>query len=605
MAEFGVQATQMPDVQSTVGRDIVSPVQEQAVTTNIVPALGNVADIFMKKYAADQKADFEAYKQSVLTNYAQAQQTINDGIQSGEIAPDRAATQSRALFSKTLANYTIFADDIHKINNSMRTGSELGVAEDAVKAAQRTQEAREASARSNGVTLYPWMDKDTKEAALQTNEQSIRLEREWKMQTERNVERRAQTEEERKVQDRDQKETALRMVTEIAGSNLNSTSMFIQNLQQQVSQGKIPFEDASVMMGQHFAQIEGAIQSAAGLNPELGGVYRSLFADMKTLGQKAIDPKTSSETSKAMFDELMYKSKLAAVTSDPKMKAVVVANSLLGGNAVTALGAITPITNYIAKAGSIDSSKGEGYVPQIVGNPDVEKNVLKFLQPAIKKLNQNGYPDNEKAQKEAVSTVNNILKQVGDLQNDPTVRQDPSKFKDLATFFDSPDYGTFVSKGLLNPDAARAAKQVWQSTYEPAVRQSVQTRLSDWADKAVAVLPGNATKKFDLTDMIDVKYDGSGISFVAKTPDDRYWLPGQQHNQKLAIEDLNAAKAGINQSIHIGAHMEGTTDYNAYWEANKHLYIPQLYPAAVGTIVNGYKYKGGVYKDPSNWVKVQ
>lgn len=602
MADFSINATRMPEQQNTVGRDIVSPVQEQAITTNIIPALTDVASMFMTASKANKKADAEAQKQAVVGAYAKEQQRINDGIASGEIRPDRAATQSRALFGKYMAGYTMYADDLNKINTAMRTGSELGQAEDVAKSAADTQKAREASARANGATLYPWMDAGTKETILQGNESNMRAEREFKQRVAVNAENRAMSAEERTVVDRERKESSLKILTEIAGNNLNSSSAFLQDLSSKVAQGTIPREQGELLLTQHFSTIEAALQSAAGLNGEMAGAYRTLFNDMKLLGMKGLDPKTAAESSKAAFDELMYRSKLLAVTGDPKLKAVVVANSLLGGNAVVALGSLTPITNYIAQASTVDGSRGEGFVPQIVGNPEVEKDVLKFLQPAIRKVNEGSYKDNDKATKEAVTTVNNILKQTADLQNDPTVKQDPKKLADLATFFASPDYGIFVSKGQVNPQAAQAAKQTWQATYEPAVRQSIQSRLNTW-ETSLASQSGGGVKGLKLVDAIDIKYDGSGISFVPKAG--APMEPYQKKQQEAAIAELNAVKAGINQSLHIGAHMEGSTDYNKYWEENKHLYVPQLYPARVGTIVNGYKYKGGVYTDPSNWTKVE
>lgn len=603
MADFSVQATRMPDAQNNVARDIVSPVHEQAMQTNIVPVLGTVTDMLMKGFDASRKADMEAQRQAVVGGYARDQQLINDGIASGEIRPDRAATQSRALFGKYLAGYSVFADDLHKINNAMRSGSEMGQAEESAKAAIEAQKAREASARSNGVTLYPWMDPATKEVMLQGNEFNIRAEKDWKQKQERSAEQRAVSADERAMLDRDRKEGALQVVTDLAGSHLNTTSAFIQDMAGKVSQGKIPFEDAQVMMTQHFATIEATIQSASGLNPEIAAPYRTLFADLKALGSKAIDPKTNAETSKALFDELMYKAKLVAVTSDPALKATVVANSLMGGNAVTVLKSLTPITNYIDKASRIDSSMGEGYVPPIVGNPDVEKDVLSFLKSSIQKVNEGGYKENDKAGKEATKVINNVLKQTADLQNDSTVKQSPEKLADLAKFFASSEYGTFVSKGTLNKQAAQAAKQVWQSTYDPAVRQSIQQRLDTW-ESSLASKSGGGVQGAKLSEALDVKYDGSGISFIPKTG--KVSLePYQQRQQEAAVAELNSVKAGINQSIHIGAHMEGHTDYNKYWEANKHLYVPQLYPAPAGTIVNGYKYKGGTFTDPSNWTKVE
>lgn len=585
--DFSINTTRMPEQQNTVGRDIVSPVQEQAVTTNIIPVLTDVASMFMMASKANAKADAKAKKNAVVGAYAKEQQRINDGIASGEIRPDRAATQSRALFGKYMAGYTMYADDLNKVNAAMRTGSELGQAEDVAKSAAETQKAREASARANGATIYPWMDGATKETILQGNESSMRAEREFKQRVAVNTENRNMSAEERIMIDRERKENALKLLTEVAGNGLNGSSAFLQSLSSKVSQGEIPREQAELMLTQHFSQIEAALQASAGLNGEMAAGYKSLFADMKTLGMKGLDPKTAAESSKAAYDELMYKSKLVAVTSDPKLKAVVVANSLLGGNAVVALGAITPITDYIARASSIDGSKGEGYVPPIVGNPDVEKDVLKFLEPAIKKVNEGAYKDNPKALKEAVSTVNNILKQTGDLQNDPSIQQSPEKLTDLAKFFASSNYGTFVSKAGINTQAAQAAKQVWQSTYDTAVKQSIQDRVKAW-EGSLASQSGGGVKGVTFKDAVDVKYDGSGISFVPKQGK-MSLEPFQEKQRETAIKELNAVKAGINQSIHIGAHMEGTTNYSKYWEENKHLYLPSVFVTPVDKTTVSYQ----------------
>jgi hypothetical protein len=63
----------------------------------------------------------------------------------------------------------------------------------------------------------------------------------------------------------------------------------------------------------------------------------------------------------------------------------------------------------------------------------------------------------------------------------------------------------------------------------------------------------------------------------------------------------------VNQLVKAGAHMEGHTNYDKYWEANKHQILPNMFPdparLKVGQVVDGYKYIGGNVKSKSNWIK--
>ena len=610
--EFGIQSTQLPDAgvnQGSVGQDVVAPVSERYVASNALENIGNMATIFAKGLGIHNKEEADKQKNAIVGSYIREQQLINDGVASGEISPDRAATRGRALFGKYGAGYPAFMNDLHEANTALRGGSEMGATEDAVKSAADERKARMAAARADGITLEPWMSSETQDVLLRNHEADVRSRKSFDDLVKRSAEGRAQNSEGRAVfsaeqaaKDREIKEAGTRTIVELASSNLDSSYAFIKDIQSNVSQGAITREAAQMKITQYFSTIEGTIQAAASVNPELAAPYRTLFGDLKKLGMDNADPTKSAESSKAAYEEIINRGKLLAVTSDPAMKAVVVANSLLGGNAITALGSMKPITDWIAKASTVDATVDpSAYVPQIVGVPDAEKATTDFLVPALKKLNANGYADNEKAGREAVSVVNNVLKQVGDLGNNPNVKQDPVKLINLAKMFASDDYGRFASSGKLSTEAAQAAKQVWQTQYDPVVSQSIQKRMDTWAAQASA--EGGGVSGYKLSDAIDIKFTGAGVQFNSKVGD-KSLEPFQQLQQKAGIKDLQAAQGALNQLIHIGAHLEGTTNYQKYWEENRHTYIPQLY-ARPGVVVNGYKSKGGLINDSSNWTKVE
>ncbi len=597
MAEFGPKATELSAPQGA-GATPIAPVKEQFIDTSIMPIVSDVANIFVKGIGESRKAEAEAMKASVVGSYISDQERINSAVSSGQMRPDIAATRSRALFGQYMASNAAYADDIHKARVALSGGSELASIEDAVKVQANIQNTRISNAQSRGATVYNWMDKETLDKTLYSSELAVQQERDMDRRIKIQTENRAQGAESRVLADREAKVQSTQMITELAGANIDRMSSLIKNISDKVATG-MPYEEATLVLAREFAQVEGAIQSVAGVNPELASPYRSLFSDLKALGEKSINPKTKSETSKAMYDEIINRHKLTAITTDPKMKAVVVANELLGGNAVTALNSTAPITDFIARMSNTDIN-GVEFVPQVVGNPTVEKDVLKFLESSIKKVNEGSFKDTPKAEKEAINSVNQILKQTGDLMK--TGKVDAQKMGDLSTFFASPEYGRFASTGKLDRDAAAAAKMAWQTSYVPAVQQSVGSRI-DTVEQSFS--GGGGIPKRAITDLVNVRYTGSGITFdikaVTGTPLEEF----EKGKQRKAVDDLNSVKAGINRLIHIGAHMEGHTDYAKYWEENKYVYLPQIYSARAGVVVNGYKSKGGVASDPSNWEKVQ
>lgn len=596
MAEFGEKATALTPAQGA-GATPLAPVQEQFIDTSIMPLVTDVGNIFLKGLGLKKKEDAQAAKDSVISAYTREQNTLDEAVARGDIRPDVGATRSRALFGKYAAGYGNYIEDLHKANNAMRGGGELGVMEDSVKAAEAVQKGRIANAQSRGVTIYPWMDSETLEKTLQNTELSMRVERDFDRSLKVSAENRAMSAEERTVVDRERKTQAISYLTEIAGSNIDRMSSFIQNLGKRVDTGGMPPEEAQMVLTSEFAQIKGALQASAGLSPELAGPYRTLFDDLELVGKNMLDPKTRAETSAAQFSDIINRAKLVAVTQSPSLKGVVVANALMTGNPVAALNATAPITEYIARMSAEGIDNG-AFVPQVVGNPSVEKDVLQFLSTAIKKVNEKGYKDNPQAEKEAVNSINVVLKQTGDAMKTGSI--DATKMDDLAKLFSNPDYGKFVSNGKVNPEAAQAAKMTWQATYIPAVQNSIGKRLETIKSSFQG---GGGVPARNISDLFDVKFSGSGIVFETKKA--QAMEPYEQKWQQKGLDDLNAVKAGINQSIRIGAHMDGHTDYAKYWDENKYLYLPQIYPARAGVIVNGYKSKGGVGTDPSNWTKVE
>jgi len=598
MAEFGPNATQLAGPQGA-GTAPIAPVQEQAVTVDWMKPLSQIGDIFEKGLKGNAKAEAEALKNGVISGYVREQQLLNDGVASGQIRPEVAATKSRANFGKYAAGSPQYIEDLHKAKNALSGGSELGQVEDEAKLQADRQKSREAAARSNGAVISPWMPPELIETQLRTAEASAAATASYELSRKRRSDQLATNSEERTVEDRQAKKDSMGLMSTLADAHLTSTGGVIRRISENIRNGSMTQEQGQMALEESFSGINLALLKAGETNPELTNHFKGLFDGMREVGRNALDPKNDLTKMDDEIKRIINVQKLSAL-QDPKIQKIVGVSELMGPNAITVLGSMAPITEFLARATTADGLAGE-FVPQIVGNPDVEKDVLGFLKTALPKLNTGHYKDVPKAEKEATMAVNNVLKQTGDLMNDPSSKRDPSKFKDLAQFFASPEYGTFAKSGKLNPEAAAAAKYTWQASYVPAVRGQVQVEL----DKYLTTQAQSKSAPQMVSDAVTLTFSGAGVTFAPKGG--KKLDPVEARDQQDSLRTLKSSEAAINQLIKIGAHLEGSTDYAGYWDKHKHVFAPQLYSKYKGIEIgfvdkdSGKRYVGGDINAPTSW----
>lgn len=598
MADFSAKETELSAPRGA-GAQVIAPVQRQFVDTSPMPLVESVSTALIKGTEAVLKNKAKQANEAFISQYNQQQAALNEAVATNQISAATAATRSRALFNSMAASATSEQMDmLNKARTAFSGGSELGVVEDAVKQAADIQKQRITNAQNQGVSIYSWMDSTTLEKTLSSAEASKRAEVEFDRVVKRNVENRAQNSEERTLQDREVKQARINTLTQIAGNNIDRLSSLTQNLGARVTQG-MPTEEAQLVLNTEFAQVSAALQAAAGTEPELASSYRSLFNDIQQLGTNLLDPKKRSETSAAQFNEVINRAKLVAVQSDPKIKAVVVANELLGGQAAVALNAAPALSEYIAKA-SQDPENLTNNV-QMVGNPDIEKDGFSLIVKSLQKIDNQGFKDNAKAEEEAINVVNNSLTQMSDLMK--TGKASADRLVEAGKFVASPEFGRLVAAGKVNKEALEAAKIVFQTQYGPAVQTSIRNQLNTLSTRLGQSGGGIQTR--NITEALSIEFDGAGVKFV---PKDVSLEPFQARARQRTLAELDKAKAGLNQLIHIGAHMGGYgTDYSKYWDDNKHLLLPEIYPDPVqlkpGQTKNGYIYLGGPYGDRRSWKK--
>ena len=604
MAEFGERATTLAGPQGA-GSEVIAPVREQAIDTGIagLPIINGLVDIFNKGLVNNAKAEAEKAKNAVVSAYVNEETAINNAVATGQMKPEVAAARGRANFSKHAASYPAYIEDLQKAGNALKGLSEKGDVEDAVASAKKIRDADIAQAQQNGYTFPKGMSEEEVSSTIRASKAMMNAEREQRDFYARQTEKRAQGNYDQGEAAREQKEMGIRHINMVVGDNQQAFQALGNTLARQVRAGQIDPLQAQAQLSERFGNIQAAIQAASSTNPELAAPYRTLFNETNDVYKKMLDPKAVTEGLDDQLKNLQTRYKLAAM-ADPQVAAAVTVSNLLGNSPEVSLAVSGNVIKVMSKLSTMQFSMNSNgaFVPQVVGDPETEGPALSILKSAAGKLIDPKVKNKEGLKTELGNTNNQILKQVGEALDKGA---QPAQLKGLAEYFASPDYAQVVNSGTIDKQAAGAAKKTFQSLYEPAIIKGVQDKMENLLYQSSTGPMDRGRTPIPVKDAMNIRFTGSGIVFEPKNDSKD---PVERQSQKDAIRDLNSAQKGINQLIHIGAHMEGSTDYQAYWENNKHIFLPNVYSKykglEIGDVKNGMRYKGGDAKSEKSWEKV-
>jgi hypothetical protein len=449
------------------------------------------------------------------------------------------------------------------------------------------------------------MSKEAEDAQIESALTAVRVEAQLGAQHKASTEARAQAGHDATVQALDDKKAAFDGINMIASTNVTSFQALSKDIGDQVRSNKMTLEMGTAILNERYSNITAAIASASRLNPELASGFNKVFTDINALGIKMMDPANDVKILEDQLNKRILQSKLLA-TNDKVILSGVVTNQLFANSPAVALALNqTAIRTIEQLSGQRIDEQGK-YVPQVVGNPDVEVDVIKGLKQGLKDIQSGNVSDKQIALDQSSNSVNHILTQAGAVMDQ--YGASPAKLKGVAEFVASTEYATFVSQGKISPQAAGAASKAFQLVYEPTIINGVQERLGKELPRGLAegggasLVKGKATT---LGEAVDIKFTGSGVVFEPKIK--AGMAQSEIRAANVEVNSLRSSQTAVTQLIHIAAHLEGSTDYGKYWEKNKHIWIPSVFPDPVklkpGAVVDGYKYNGGAYNDRSSWTK--
>lgn len=597
MADYSENATQLSAPQGA-GANVAAPQGSEFHMPEIVK---DITNIFAKGLQTNAKEEAEKRKQGVVSQFVKNEAAFNDAVTTGQMTPAQASARSKANFNQFAAGYSEYITDFSDAAKALRGFTEAGEVQEKIKNERDIRKADIDEARKAGFSFVPGMSPQAEDDQIQAYKTRLVSEQQMDRLYKANAEARAQGTFDQNVADKQAKDMSFRVINDIAGSNLQAFQSLTTTLAGNVKNGSMTNEGAQAALNERFSNISAAIQAAARTNPELASPYRQLFEQMNTAGMKMLQPKASNEELQKAEDELKLiqtRMKLVAM-ADPAIAATVVSNQLLPNNPSLALASsaegIRAITLMQANPVQGNSST---YIPFVPTSP-FEADVIKNLKGGLDSLKSGKIDNKELATVQATNGVNNMLKQTGQLLNQGA---SPTQLKGLAEFFSSPQYASVVTSGLIDKEAASAAKKTFQMIYEPTIVKGVQQKLEEFV-YGQASFGQKQKDPVTIGQAVDLEFSGSGVVFKGKN------IPGmdpvERRNQQAAITDLSTAQKAINQIIHIGAHMEGSTDYRKYWDDNKHIIAPSMFPdpklLKPGQVQDGYEYLGGSPSDPRSW----
>lgn len=585
MADFNVDLAQPRGegagyVAAPSQRIGVAPVQNNSLGVLVEGA----ASLF-KAYQQGKAADKEKEKAGIIAGFAQEQTALNDAMAQGSISKHEAAARARTNVSKYVGMFPAYSKEFSSVNKDLFEHTDLGEAKDETQLWKDQRKTILADMQKAGVVISPSMSPQTQENLMSAFQETRRVEAETEKRIKRNAEARAQSNEERAAIQFEDKENAAKGLVALGAAHLTTSQSFVSDLTRRVSGGADPLA-AKQELVQYFSNIEGAVNAVAAKNPELGNSWKQMFSEVRKMGEEGIDGKLNAEALDNQLKTIKNKAQLMAL-ADPTMQGLYATSALLHGQ----IPATFYETNQAARDTLARVAGGKPSAP-ILGDAGTEKASNDLVTKNVRELKNGTHKQPEQAKEQLGRITTKLMQEMDGLSSDPTANY--KKLANVSDLLASPEWAYMVENGVVSKEHNEKAKQAFQMIYTKDVSKGVVDKLKSQFTFT------NAPAK-PLTDIVDIKWSGSGVTFDKKP---QYLTAFERQDQAQYVRELNSSSIALNKLIHIGAHMEGHTDYAKYWETNKHLMLPGLY-VPKGTKSGAYEYVGpGFATEEASWKKM-
>lgn len=604
MADFSVKATQLSG-PSAAGSTPLQPIQQPVKQYN-------------NSWMAGIQPLVELLTPNPQTRIAEASNAYAAGLdkimqaqQTGDYNSKDVDRERRRLWSSVQSQYS----DVPRAQLQQMFSKQFDAAKDASGLNQEIEEAKqrrslETDIISEGTKMGLWSsefanNENTREMALNMMQTVYDDQRRLKLANDSYDRTRKMVEngrEDMKFQQSQEEKGLEREARNFVQNSLGNYSQIVgdmtSNYVQRVRSGELKGEDAVAALTQQInnfrAQASSATMYDQGSQTRVNQFLDSLLENAKY----QMDPKNITEFDDQRNKLVIAKNTAAMYSKYPMAVALASLRGTVGDTAIANVHSLD-LQNTILNDLMMVANEGRTNIVQD-NNREQQKVTFKALDQATAGLVAGTASDVASDTRNVESNTKAILSGLGRVRPNDNV-----KLTETVNFLAGPTVKYLIEKGRLTPEDLSEAGGVYQSLYRNELLSSVSQTMSAVVDKPGR--GGRGPQETPLNTLIDFTVDDSGtVRIVPK------WSAKDFNNSTASemralqeINELNRKIGGVSTAIRMGAHMAGRTDYKKFYEENAELLLPNFMPDSKileASKAQGYKYLGGNYRNPANWV---
>lgn len=599
MAEFGIRATQL-DGPRMAGSQPVAAVAQPDRSPVVPMGLLGLGVQIGSDIAQQVKANDTA---GILSSYQQQLSGVASALSGGHISEREALTRTQRISNQFASQYADGSGEILKSMSGIRKNmfelTSLKFADEAVEDQRGYKKQATQDAITKGL-LNPFgqnFSPALQDSAVTLAQSMQRADDQWARQQKIAQEERAQ---EGMQFDRDANYRANKNFTDTQSAKGAVKDVRVQaadyygkavdTLMDNVKTGKMDFAGAELALNRTTAELNGKVAELLIDDPASAKIVTDQIEALKAAALTNMDPMKSNERTQATFQELKTRTQLALVTDDPNLLVLAATDSMIPQLPVSQLEGNKSLINALSNA-----KKGRFTGLLLSNDTDNQRVLYKGIQDTVNNTKAGlSTSAPEKAMADAGQLTNAFIKEAGKVD-----AGDPSSLRTFTQFMATPEVAVLVNEGQIDKQTAALTRQAFATTYQRDVLMNITPKLN--APLGASVTTDGQTVQPNLANVVDFEMQGGQLVMVPKPSREMYASP---QLIRARNQEVNDVMRELNTLIKAGAHLAGTTDYNAYWEQNKHVIMPDFYISPEKEVeARKQGYQGGNRRNPANWRK--
>lgn len=589
-ANFGPEATQLSAPQgagATPLEGVRTPASgiDLSIAINSTSGINDVLDNFLK-----QKK--ETNENKIISEFVKAHEK-NDQMRLQTGDRSRWMAQQQLINSQFAGQYGDMVDKFQKVVN-FRKG---GLVEEQETEAQSEQKRRNAVLDKVSTWANTNVSTETQDFLIDAQRTSDRLAQQQEEIRQSEKHRASMDAAEREAYDYRVRREGTRLVTDIAIKHEQAFSSYMFDLARQVKDGRIDEIEANRMAGQYFNNIQMTLSSASAANPQLAAPFKASFESMYNNGREFFKPGAQLKDLEDRVKKIRLQGQLKFLSSDPDLPEIAAASEVFNMHPEILLRLDPILVKVLGAMGvketghtspEIDHTTKE----QIVGIPKYEKPAFDALKTAIKQSVDGTGGDRKKLNTEVYGQMKGLMGQYSDQyllgKLTPESRKNMNEFlmdKTVAKFMRDNPVPVSVARtfNMAVKDNFKQYKSTVTNALGDILQGSYKKEPSPRDLMATPSVLGGGVENFDVPDLrrnadvdpidaIDISWQGDRMVFTPKK------MPVDTEQQAMLVSRLNQLSNVLSNGVIIGAHIEGSTDYGAYFNKSKHIMFEGKFP---------------------------